>query len=520
MTKDVAAPNVPYPVSLEQILASEALPPVPVVASNVLALCNDPDVDFKRLGAMLTADAALVAKILRMANSPFFAARRKITTVNEALVRMGLKVARMAVLSFTLEGEIGKRVPASFEIDRFWRHSLTTAASARVIAEMVLPARRDDAFSCGILQDIGMVIMQCVIPETYEHVFEYRREHPTVEIHDIEARLLGITHMEAGAELLKKWGLPDEVSGPIRFHHNVASLDVRAVDQDIAKLARILTMGSLISSLFYKRAKGMNHLALSETAHEYFGLKQEALDRILERVAKEVRNVCDLFNLDPSTIPSYEDVRSRAAQEVARLAVELSGDAQAAESRAAEHMAELEQLKAETDSLKKLAATDELTALVNRREFLRLFAAEIARSRRHGHNLSLVMFDIDHFKKVNDTYGHPAGDKVLAGLGRYLAQEMRCSDIVGRLGGEEFILVLPESDLEGAIVVAEKLRLGVAQASPAWAEGVPGITVSVGLVHASHDSAEFDTSLLIDHADQCLYQAKNAGRNCTRYAGV
>ena len=109
---------------------------------------------------------------------------------------------------------------------------------------------------------------------------------------------------------------------------------------------------------------------------------------------------------------------------------------------------------------------------------------------------------------------------MLASLGKHLCAEMRHSDIVARLGGEEFLVLLPETDLQGVVTAAEKLRLGIAEASKGWVKAVPGITVSVGAVHATARSPSLDSSLLIDEADRCLYQAKRSGRNCTRYVSV
>ena len=493
---------------------------MPVVAANVLTLSRDPDVDFSRLEKMMSADPALVAKLLRMSNSAYFGSRKTVTSINEAIVRIGLKITRMTVLSFSLEAEISPRIPESFEIDRFWRHALTTAVGARILAERIWPAKHDDAFAAGILQDLGMLALQCVVPDRYAKVFESRRAHPTTRIEEIEQRILGFTHARVGAELLRKWGIPEEVYGPIRFHHDPDSGTALGAGPDTIRMARVLLLCSKISHLFYSKDRGIIHVTIAGEAKEQFNLTQEALDGILERVTRDVRQICDLFNLDPSQIPSYEEVRLKAAQELTNLATEPGGQAQAPEERSEEHAAEVRQWKAEAEELKRLAASDELTELPSRRDFLKSFVVEIARTRRYAHSLGFLMLDIDHFKKVNDTHGRPAGDKVLAGLTRLLQKEIRRTDVAARLGGEEFVVLLPETNLNGVIAAAEKVRLGIAEASKNWAPGVPGITVSVGAVHVRFDSPSLDGSLIIEEADRCLYQAKGSGRNCTRYVSI
>ncbi|MGO8704879.1 MAG: HDOD domain-containing protein [Candidatus Brocadiia bacterium] len=504
---------------LERVLASESLPSVPIVAANVLTLSRDPDVDFSRLEKMMSADPALVAKLLRMSNSAYFGSHNKVTSINEAVVRIGLKITRMTVLSFSLEEEISPKIPESFQIDQFWRHALTTAIGARIVAERIWPAKRDDAFAAGILQDLGMLALQCALPDRYAEVFETRRAHPTTHIEEVEQRVLGFTHARVGSELLRNWGIPEEVYGPIRFHHDPESGAALGAGPDTIRLAQVLLLCSKISHLFYSKARGIIRITIAREAQEQFNLKPEAFDDILRQVTRDVRQFCDLFNLDPRQIPSYEEVRLKAERELTNLAIESAGAAPAPEERSEEHAAQVRRMKAEVEDLKRPAA-DGPAELPNWRDFLKRFVAEIARSRRHAHSLGFLMLDIDHFKKVNDAYGRPAGDKVLEGIFRFLQKETRCADIAAWLGGEEFVVCLPETDLKGVIVVAEKLRLGVAEASKTWAPEVPGVTVSVGAVHARFDSPSLDAGLMIDEADKCLCQAKGAGRNCTRYVSI
>ena len=505
---------------LEKVCSSKTLPSVPVVAANILTLCKDPDVDFAKLGEMTSADPALVAKLLRMANSAFFAGSHKVSSVNAAVVRMGLKVTRIAVLGFTLETEISGKMPEEFKIERFWRYSLTTACAARVIAETVCPAQRDECFSAGILQDIGMVALQCALPQEYAKVLVDHRLRPTVEIDDLERRLVGMTHTEVSSRLLQRWNLPEEVYAPIRYHRALDQATADGLPPALIQVARTLDLSTLVATLFQGKAKGITYKRVLDTAQRHFGLEPEAVERMLGKIEKMVRSTCELFQVDPRPMPAYEEIRVWATHEVARLAAELGQEAQSREDRPDHRAEELRQLQQESDELKRLVSLDELTHLLSRREFLKRFVAEIMRSRRHEHELSLVMVDIDDFKSVNDTYGHAAGDEVLRHLGGFLEAEIRKSDLAARMGGDEFVVLLPETDLDGAITFAEKLRFGIASSSKGWTQRVPGITVSVGAVHSRCTSPSFDEGIILDEADKCMYQAKRDGRNCTRYATI
>ncbi|MFZ2853718.1 MAG: diguanylate cyclase [Rhodocyclaceae bacterium] len=158
------------------------------------------------------------------------------------------------------------------------------------------------------------------------------------------------------------------------------------------------------------------------------------------------------------------------------------------------------------------AWTDALTQVANRGHFLELARQEFARCRRYGHPLSLWMLDIDHFKDVNDTYGHHAGDIALQSLVSTSQQALRDWDILGRMGGEEFAVLLPETETPQALLVAERLRQIVATAAMPLADGKSvHLTVSIGIATVRDEDADFDT--LLDRADHALYEAKRTGRD-------
>ena len=169
-------------------------------------------------------------------------------------------------------------------------------------------------------------------------------------------------------------------------------------------------------------------------------------------------------------------------------------------------MAALEQARLEAENL---ARFDALTGVLSRRVLLEVLDEEIERTKRYGHDLVCLMLDIDHFKIFNDTYGHQFGDKVLHRIARVITDQCRANDHVGRYGGEEFLVVLPETRINGASVFAERVRLAVAETSLDLKE--ERITLSIGV--AEWRDADGTTSSLISHADRALLEAKAAGRN-------
>jgi len=155
--------------------------------------------------------------------------------------------------------------------------------------------------------------------------------------------------------------------------------------------------------------------------------------------------------------------------------------------------------------------TDSLTGLNNRRHLMTLAEQEYQRARRFDRPLSIIMLDIDHFKSLNDTHGHATGDQVLAEVGRRLRSSVRAIDVAGRYGGEEFLLVLPETALPGAGLLGERLRRAMANNPIATVAGPLSITMSLGV--ATTGANVPDVATLIANADSALYAAKQAGRN-------
>jgi diguanylate cyclase (GGDEF)-like protein len=171
----------------------------------------------------------------------------------------------------------------------------------------------------------------------------------------------------------------------------------------------------------------------------------------------------------------------------------------------------MQQGKADQEELERLANFDSLTGLENRRAILRRLEDQIKHASRYKEELSVIMLDIDHFKKVNDYYGHLTGDDVLEKIGTVVRQVIRDPDTAGRYGGEEFVIILPKTNLSAALYVAERIRKAIEAAEMKAPEGdVFTITVSQGL--SSYELGE-DEHSLISRADGALYRAKENGRN-------
>ncbi|MBI9010597.1 MAG: GGDEF domain-containing protein [Clostridiales bacterium] len=167
------------------------------------------------------------------------------------------------------------------------------------------------------------------------------------------------------------------------------------------------------------------------------------------------------------------------------------------------------QLEIQLDEIKRLSVTDQLTGIYNRRKFIEVLDKEINRFTHYSHSFTLIMFDIDHFKNVNDTYGHDVGDLVLKELSSLVKRRLRASDTFSRWGGEEFMILAAETDSKEAKGIAENIRMIIEENdfSP-----VPQVTCSFGVMTCDKKSL-CDITILSKKVDEALYKAKETGRN-------
>ncbi|MBF0093689.1 MAG: GGDEF domain-containing protein [Alphaproteobacteria bacterium] len=217
------------------------------------------------------------------------------------------------------------------------------------------------------------------------------------------------------------------------------------------------------------------------------------------------------YELDPSRFGRNDDGAERLLRTVIE-AVPVFLDGAGDVGGLAVSLMDLTQSRMKEAELQYLATVDPLTGAFNRRRFIEAGGEEIERSSRYDYALSLLMMDIDHFKRINDTHGHAAGDEALRRFTATCRGFLRKNDLFGRFGGEEFALILPNTDTDGAIVLADRMRRQVEAMTVTVGGDVFGFTVSIGIASRAHGARETLENLL-ERADQAMYQAKTGGRN-------
>ena len=237
--------------------------------------------------------------------------------------------------------------------------------------------------------------------------------------------------------------------------------------------------------------------------------------------AEALNHYKKFFALNESTA-GKESARQQAVLKASYDLQLAQRDAEIERLRNFELTAEIEDRKHVQEVLERLATTDMLTNLTNRHHFFILAEREVERALRYKHPLAMLIIDIDLFKNINDTLGHIAGDQVLVGVSQMIHTSMRNLDIAGRYGGDEFCVLLPETDINQALYAAERLRSAIADLQVTTNNGQASVTVSVGVADIrkhveviTEQLASRELARMLDHADQALYNAKKSGRNST-----
>jgi diguanylate cyclase (GGDEF)-like protein len=486
---------------LEQVRRADNLPSIPAVALEILRLAENPDATLKEMASAIEKDPAVTAKILKLVNSPLFGVSKKISSLDQAVGLLGRRTIKIMALSFSVVDVVRETDMDGFDIEAFWRRSLTTAVSARLIGQTMHQALAEEAFVGGLLADIGMVAAWICAPDDYHPVIQESSDS-TKSITEIEADRLGVTHAGLSSELLQSWGLPEDLGRAIAAHHGEGLADLEGI---VGQLAQAIRTAAVIADLFCRQIPADELDRVRAECLSECGIDQPDLEDLLEQLDEHVKQTASLLELDVGDTISYADLRSKAALQIAQIS--MQAEDQVDESVRKEHEA-----REELSELRVKAATDGLTGVWNRAAILEFLERELARSAREGYPVAVIVADLDHFKRVNDTHGHPAGDVVLREAAQRMLSSVRRYDAVGRYGGEEFMMILTNCHESRAMMIAERTRANIATEPIFASDKLIQVTTSLG-VSVCNDAKEVSPKLLIETADKALYRAKESGRN-------
>ena len=462
------------------------LPSLPAVAIKIIELANDPDADINTACQYIALDPALAAKILKAANSPLYKSRRAATNVRQAVSVLGTHAVIVIGLSFTLANSLMKhpgQYPGVFDNNMFWRRSITSALACRALGEKVGLNIPDDLLLAGLLQEIGILALSAMMPDEYEPIFVSASDHDTLL--RIERETLGAGHDEVGYALLKQWNIPDYISMACTASHTQPPPN--GIDTN---LHACVAVSRYMADYFLDASDISKASALTEAAGAWLNLDGDALKDVIDIMGTGLNSVEDLFEI---TIHHSSEISGILSEAKELLMI---------------------QMLSRTRELEEKSQRDSLTGARNRGYFDEILKREFCLSTQHALPLTIAMIDLDHFKNINDTYGHLVGDAILVAVVSEIYGQIRQDDTLSRYGGEEFALILPGTPLTSAKKLMVRLKDRIAAISHTLEnKQLVSVTASIGI--ASLDgSKHFEyPSNLVKAADLALYAAKNSGRN-------
>ncbi len=625
---------------VDELKATDRLPSPTGVALAVLRLTQSNDTSAQEIAQVLQSDPALTGRLLKYANSAHVGAGRPVVAVLDAVVRLGLRTVRQLALGFSLFSDYRTGPCDGFDYHDFWSRSLARAIAIQSITHRGKAILPEEAFTCGLLAQIGRLALATVHPESYSTVLALCETGSEAELIRLERQQFAIDHNELSAAMLKDWGLPDVIVEAVhrqgeRDHVNLPE------DSRARALAWLIHVSSRMAALCVADPDESAVIA-SELLPlvEQIGVSSEEFQELFEGVVGEWREWGKILEVPTKEVPSIAEMAAYTRQRVLAtedpepevgkpqrdglriLAVDDNPDdlrlltnflaaegyqvttagngreglraaldtdpqliitdwmmpemmgpdlcralrktkkgrqiyiimltgfedeeqlvealeagaddfvvkpynrkALMARIRAGQRIVSLQEevdrdkerirrcigaLGVANRRLEHAALTDELTDLPNRRYALDRLDQECSAAMRNGRSLACMIVDIDHFKDVNDTFGHHTGDQVLKETAAVLKSTMRRNDVVCRFGGEEFVVICPDTSVDDAAQLAERLRNAV-EGNTILAPGFSHhVQVSIGVVARTHVE---DPNALLKAADLALYAAKRSGRN-------
>ncbi len=468
----------------------------------ILELCSNSQVSFGEIAVLVSRDPALSAKVLQVVNSPFYGMRRDITTLSHACGLLGIRAICALALSFSLVSDLQEKDEGSFDYNSFWRRSLISAVAARALGASTNVPNQEELFLIALLQDIGMLALNKIIPDIYSKMLN-QAGHDHGQVQQLEQKHLGCDHSDLSVYLAGRWNLPDAFVTAFQHSHETRPEALLELEMG----TRCAVLSGDLSDIWLGDQNLDAFCEASMKAQSVLDMPPETLESVLGKVGDTLPDLSTIFEVDLGSAEATKAVLEQAKEALLALSLETMQEAQ--RTRATTDI-----LETENRTLKQQVDRDPLTELYNRYFLEEALAREFERARQSKQPLSLVFFDIDSFKSVNDQHGHPLGDQVIVTVARIIERNLRNTDVAARYGGEEFVLVLPRTDTMGASKISQRIIQLLANESFSGAnEESFSVTMSGGFATFSEGCAFENPSALIEAADVSLYAAKHQGGN-------
>lgn len=485
-----------------KLKACPNLPSPPTIAIQIIQLANEPELDLDRIIQLLNCDPALASKILRTANSPIYPYSKKIQNIHQALMVLGLNATIALALSFSLIKSLQGTKGKGLDYPLYWKRALVAGTASQILGKICQVAGTEELYLAGLLQDLGMLALDQVFPDLYASHKLPQTDHASLLSYENE--VLGITHGAVGSWLLTQWNFPERLRLAVGGSDDPSRIPPH---DERATFAWCVALSGGIAEIFLRETPDEHVQSLKIQAKSLLGLSPESLLEVLENLKAQLPGIERLFETslqpwnDPETIleQARESLLIRSLQTIKQVEELQMSNATMAD---------------QFEHLEESHRHDALTGALTRAHLDKCLTTAFEQAVANQECLTLVFGDLDKFKSVNDTYGHQAGDIVLQSAVRLLLLKLRGTDMVGRYGGEEFVLILPKAPLQAAEMVCERILKAFRETTHEISPGVSiPVTISLGIATHTPEKPYTNVTDLLHQADEAVYYSKIHGGN-------
>ena len=461
------------------------LPSPPRVASEILELANDPELSLVQVAGVLSKDPALAAKILRIANSPIYARRRKSDSLRQALLVLGLNATLTLALGFSLVMSLRRDRPHGLDYKAFWRRALLGATAASALAEVLGRRDGEELNLASLLQDIGMLALDKIEPELYRSA-PPSATHAQLIAHERAA--LGVDHAEVGEWLIGRWSFSERLRAAVGASHR---LDGLPNDSPHADFARHVALSGELADIWYADALAPSMNSLSERANGLLKLELTQLATVLAVVRNQLPETEALYEMDLVAAAQAERILEHASELVLVRNLDVVQEAGRLRSRTAATMPGRDDPRIDAE-----------TGLYNRTYLEQYLAREVEAARQQRWPVSVVCIHVDALNPY-----------LLKSAADLLRAQTRESDVLARIGDQEFAIVLTGSAHDIAHAVSERLIAAFRDAALNAGEGnvYLGMPIAVGVESLDEQRNLNTAENLLRGAARAMHAANREG---------
>ncbi len=473
------------------------------VAAHIIALARDPDIEMGDVAKAVSLDPALTTKVLRIANSPLYAQRRKSENLRQALVVLGLNATLTLALSFTLVRSLKSNKGHGLDYPFYWRRVLIAATAARALGEALHQHAAEELFLAGLLQDVGMLALDSAVPDLYRT--ETALQHDHVAVAELERKRVKADHAEIGGWLMQTWNLPERLCHAISSSHRV---DPRRASDPAEEFDRCVALSGHVADLFVLEEKSRPFTETAQAVERSTGIDRHVLGEVIGKVAALLPDAEKLFEIELNGAVQPDAIVEQA-REILMLR-NLHALREVNNLKASAALAQSRTLPAGDARMR-----DALTGVYTRAALEQHLQREFEHAKEHSWPLTLAIADLDNFRAINEAFGRQSGDRILEATAKILRGNTRDTDMTARYGGEEFALVFPATDAATGKIICARIVEAFQRARHDVGIATPTVTISLGC--ATFDSlAPFKSvAELLHAAESALQAAKLQGRNRT-----